>query len=114
MAFDIVVYCGNHFLSMLYAILFQDMMAGMKPPITGESLYIYLCAWPQHWMDETNTVECKDTAVCAHVSDSYGNFTGYGYQHFAYYDNNNSTLKIFFRGTYRPSCSDRGEVHLSL
>ncbi|XP_034249844.1 cation-independent mannose-6-phosphate receptor isoform X2 [Thrips palmi] len=95
-------------LTELYPRSYQkDMMAGLKPPLTGESLYIYLCSWPQHWMNETNTVECKDTAVCALIGDMYGNFTGYGYQHFAYYDNSNSTLKIFFRGTYRPSCSDR-------
>ena len=80
----------------------------MKPPLTGENLYVYLCPWPQTWMNESsNTVECKDTAVCANVGDA---FSGYGYQHFAYYDNSNSTIKIFFRGTYRHTCSDRGKL----
>ena len=95
--------CPRHF-----DFLFQDMMKGLKPPLTGENLFVYLCSWPQYWMNETNTIECKDTAVCAYVGDGTGNFTGYGYQHYAYYDTSNNTVKIFFRGTYRYTFSDRG------
>lgn len=87
----------------------KDMVKGLKPSLTGENLFVYLCAWPQYWMDvaSSETIECKDTAVCAHLGNGFMNFTGFGYQHFAYYDSSNNTVKIFFRGTYRNTCADR-------
>lgn len=92
----------------LHIVFPQALSRGLKPSLTGENLYVYLCSWSQNWMNINNTIECKDTAVCANVGDGIGNFSGYGYQHFAYYDSNNNTIKILFRGTYRHSCSDRG------
>ncbi|KAK3924766.1 Cation-independent mannose-6-phosphate receptor [Frankliniella fusca] len=93
-------------------VVLMDMVKGFKPSLTGENLFVYLCAWPQYWMDgaSSETIECKDTAVCAHLGNGFMNFTGFGYQHFAYYDSSNNTVKIFFRGTYRNTCADRVRV----